>query len=74
MRPKGLTIAKMVAKVSVLTDTAVGKRSDIVGIIAQSAKAGGIEYGLDTDDLVAEKVGWVREAAGQRSLNLSLPC
>jgi hypothetical protein len=27
MRPKGLAIAKMVAKVSVLTDTAVGKKS-----------------------------------------------
>ena len=32
MRPKGLTIAKMVAKVSVVTDTAAGGERDATGI------------------------------------------
>ena len=41
-------------------------------IIAQSKKAGGIDYGRDTDAVVAEKVGWVRQAAGQRFAQLEL--
>jgi probable F420-dependent oxidoreductase len=52
--------------------TLAAQEADIVGIIAQSGKAGGIEFGRDTDALVAEKVGWVREAAGQRFDSLEL--
>jgi len=48
------------------------QQADIVGIIAQSRKAGGIDYGRDTDAVVAEKVGWVREAAGERFAQLEL--
>jgi probable F420-dependent oxidoreductase len=48
------------------------READIVGIIAQSAKAGGIDYGRDNDALVAEKVGWIREAAGERFAQLEL--
>ena len=35
-------------------------------------KAGGIDYGADTDAVVAKKVGWVREAAGERFAQLEL--
>jgi probable F420-dependent oxidoreductase len=52
--------------------TLAAQGADIVGIIAQSGKAGGIEFGRDTDALVAEKVGWVREAAGERFDDLEL--
>jgi len=48
------------------------RQADTVGIIAQSAKAGGIDFGRDTDAVVAEKVGWVREAAGERFAQLEL--
>ena len=48
------------------------QQADIVGIIAQSLKAGGIDYGADTDAIVAKKVGWVREAAGERFAQLEL--
>jgi probable F420-dependent oxidoreductase len=46
--------------------------TDIVGIIAQSAKGGGVDYGRDTDAVVGEKVRWVREAAGERFDHLEL--
>ncbi|MGI8417522.1 MAG: TIGR03621 family F420-dependent LLM class oxidoreductase [Nakamurella sp.] len=48
------------------------QEADIVGIIAQSAKGGGIDFGRDTDALVGEKVSWVREAAGERFDQLEL--
>jgi probable F420-dependent oxidoreductase len=48
------------------------QEADIVGIIAQSAKRGGLNFGSDTDDLVGEKVSWVREAAGERFDQLEL--
>ena len=48
------------------------QQADIVGIIAQSLKAGGIDYGADTDAVVAKKVAWVREAAGERFAQLEL--
>ena len=49
-----------------------GKGGRIVGIIARSAQAGGLHFGRDTDALVGEKVGWVREAAGDRFDQLEL--
>jgi len=54
--------------------TLAAQEADIVGIIAQSGKAGGIEIGLDeTDALVAEKVGWVRRQRVSVSTALSSP-
>jgi alkanesulfonate monooxygenase SsuD/methylene tetrahydromethanopterin reductase-like flavin-dependent oxidoreductase (luciferase family) len=52
--------------------TLAAQQADTVGIIAQSAQAGGLQFGRDTDALVAEKVGWVREAAGERFDQLEL--
>ncbi len=52
--------------------TLAAKEADIVSIIAQSAQAGGLHFGRDTDALVAEKVGWVRKAAGDRFDQLEL--
>jgi hypothetical protein len=46
---------------------------DIVGIIGQSAKGGGLDFGSDTDAVVGEKVSWVREAAGEGFDQLELP-
>lgn len=47
-------------------------QADIVGIIAQSVKMGGIDVARDTDALVAKKVNWVRAAAGDRFPDLQL--
>jgi hypothetical protein len=52
--------------------TLAAREADIVGIIAQSAQAGGQVLGRDTDALVGEKVGWVRKAAGDRFDQLEL--
>jgi probable F420-dependent oxidoreductase len=52
--------------------TLAAQQADTVGIIAQSAQAGGLHFARDTDALVAEKVGWVREAAGERFDQLEL--
>jgi probable F420-dependent oxidoreductase len=48
------------------------QEADIVGIIAQSAAGGGLQFGRDTNALVAQKVAWVREAAGDRFDHLEL--
>jgi probable F420-dependent oxidoreductase len=48
------------------------QEADIVGIIAQSAKGGGLDFGGDTDAVVGEKVRWVRKAAGERFDQLEL--
>jgi probable F420-dependent oxidoreductase len=48
------------------------READIVGIIAQSAVDGGLNFAGDTDALVAEKVEWVRAAAGDRFDQLEL--
>jgi probable F420-dependent oxidoreductase len=48
------------------------QEADIVGIIAQSGKGGGIDFGSDTDAVVGEKVSWVRESAGARFDQLEL--
>jgi probable F420-dependent oxidoreductase len=48
------------------------QEADIVGIIAQSAKGGGLDFGGDTDAVVGQKVRWLREAAGKRFDELEL--
>ena len=48
------------------------QEADIIGIIAQSVRGGGVDYGSDTDALVGKKVSWVREAAGERFDQLEL--
>jgi probable F420-dependent oxidoreductase len=45
--------------------TLAAQQADIVGIIAQSADVG-LHFERDTHALLAEKVEWVREAAGSR--------
>lgn len=52
--------------------TLAAQEADIVGIIAQSAKGGGLDVGGDTDAVMAAKVSWVREAAGERFDQLEL--
>jgi probable F420-dependent oxidoreductase len=52
--------------------TLASQQADIVGIIARSAAGGGLEFGHDTHALVAQKVAWVREAAGDRFDRLEL--
>jgi probable F420-dependent oxidoreductase len=52
--------------------TLAAQQADIVGIIARSAVGGGLELGQDTHALVAQKVAWVREAAGARFDELEL--
>jgi probable F420-dependent oxidoreductase len=48
------------------------QEADIVGIIAQSAKGGGLDFGGDTDAVVGQKVRWLCEAAGKRFDELEL--
>jgi len=48
------------------------READIVGIIAQALPEGGLDMQRDTDALLAEKVRWVREAAGERFEHLEL--
>jgi probable F420-dependent oxidoreductase len=52
--------------------TLAAQHADIVGIIARSAAGGGLEFGHDAHALVAQKVAWVREAAGDRFDRLEL--
>jgi probable F420-dependent oxidoreductase len=52
--------------------TLAAREADTVGIIAQSAAGGGLDFAGDTDALVAEKVEWVRAAAGERFGSLEL--
>jgi alkanesulfonate monooxygenase SsuD/methylene tetrahydromethanopterin reductase-like flavin-dependent oxidoreductase (luciferase family) len=48
------------------------QEADTVGIIAQCAKDGGMDFGGDTDAVVGQKVSWVREAARERFDQLEL--
>jgi probable F420-dependent oxidoreductase len=48
------------------------REAGIVGIIAQATPAGRLDTAGDTDTLLAEKVAWVREAAGTRFEELVL--
>ena len=42
------------------------READIVGVVAQAHPEGVLAIAQDTLELVREKVGWVREAAGER--------
>jgi probable F420-dependent oxidoreductase len=42
------------------------READIVGLIAQALPGGGLAIAADPDSVLAQKVGWVREAAGAR--------
>jgi alkanesulfonate monooxygenase SsuD/methylene tetrahydromethanopterin reductase-like flavin-dependent oxidoreductase (luciferase family) len=44
--------------------TLAAQDADIVGIIAQSAKGGGMDFGGDTDAVVGQKVSWRRTRLG----------
>lgn len=52
--------------------TFAAREADIIGIIAQALPDGGLAMDRDTDTLLAEKVRWVREAAGDRFASLEL--
>ena len=49
-----------------------GREADIVGIIARSLRSGGLDFAEDTHEAVAQKVSWVRDAAGDRFAQLEL--
>lgn len=42
------------------------READIVGLIAQAERGGGLALAGDSEAVLAEKVGWVREAAAER--------
>lgn len=48
------------------------READIIGILAQALPGGGLDIPGDTEERLAEKVGWVREAAGERFAQLEL--
>lgn len=52
--------------------TFAAREADSVGIIAQALPDGGLDVGRDTEALLAEKVSWVRAAAGERFARLEL--
>lgn len=52
--------------------TFAAREADIIGIIARARPEGGIDLGQDSEALLAQKVGWIREAAGARFDQLEL--
>lgn len=48
------------------------QEANIVGIIAQATPAGGLDTASESEERLAEQVGWVREAAGERFGHLEL--
>jgi probable F420-dependent oxidoreductase len=46
--------------------TFAAREADIVGLIAQALPGGGLAIAADTEAVLAQKVGWVRAAAGER--------
>jgi probable F420-dependent oxidoreductase len=48
------------------------QEADIIGILAQSMPDGGLDTASDTEARLAEKVGWVRAAAGARIAQIEL--
>ena len=48
------------------------READIIGIIAQATPGGGLDMAADSEVRLAEKVDWVREAAGERFDRLEL--
>jgi probable F420-dependent oxidoreductase len=53
--------------------TYAAQEADIVGILATARPGGGLTFGEDeTEDAIARKVGWVRDAAGERFEHIEL--
>jgi probable F420-dependent oxidoreductase len=48
------------------------READIVGLIAQAERGGGLALASDSEAVLAEKVGRVREAAGERFAEIAL--
>jgi probable F420-dependent oxidoreductase len=48
------------------------READIVGLIAQATAGGNLDVAGDSEAVLAQKVGWVREAAGERFGRLEL--
>ena len=48
------------------------READIVGILARALPGGGLDIAGDSEAALAQKVGWVREAAGERFDQLEL--
>lgn len=46
--------------------------ADIVGLLAKSLPEGGLDFAADNEQTLAQKVSWVREAAGDRFDQLEL--
>jgi probable F420-dependent oxidoreductase len=42
------------------------READIVGLLSRARPSGGIDWAEGTEEALARKVGWVREAAGER--------
>jgi probable F420-dependent oxidoreductase len=42
------------------------READIIGILAPAKREGGLDHTREQEDRLAEQVGWVREAAGDR--------
>lgn len=49
-----------------------GREADIVGILGQTPRGGGVPTDVVTEEGLAEKVGWVRAAAGARFAQIEL--
>ena len=48
------------------------READIVGFVSRARPEGGIDWSEGTEEALARKVGWVREAAGDRFAQLEL--
>jgi probable F420-dependent oxidoreductase len=48
------------------------REATIVGILPKALSGGGLDWAASTEAILAEKVGWVREAAGDRFAALEL--
>lgn len=48
------------------------RKADQIGLIARALPDGGMDMGENTEEALAEKVGWVREAAGARVNDIEL--
>jgi probable F420-dependent oxidoreductase len=42
------------------------READIIGILAPAKREGGLDFAREAEELLAQQVGWVREAAGER--------
>ena len=42
------------------------QEADIIGILAPAKREGGLDFAAEGEDLLAQQVGWIREAAGAR--------